>query len=107
MKKKPPPELRIPDPPSAEVLAFPSKVRAPPKQVELSEDGEFVSVLDMLYALIEDIEDMDEKDRPTGVFVGMYKDNMEKGFEHFPYYNYGLTRLELLGLLTQFQRSVI
>jgi hypothetical protein len=107
-KKRPPPHFRIPDPPSATVLPFKpgGKVpRPPPKTLELSEDGEFTGVIDMLYELIEDLEATPENERPTGIFVGMYKD--EKDSELFPYYNYGLTRIELLGLLTQFLKSVI
>lgn len=102
-----PPHFDVGTPPSAEIIPLKTKRQPAPvlKQVELSEDGEYVDVLDMLYALIEDLEKTPEKDRPTGVFVGMYHDT--KDFEHFPYYNHGLTRIELLGVLTQFMRSVI
>lgn len=105
-KKKPPEHFDVGTPPK-NVLAFPSKIKPPltPQQVELGDDNEFLSVIDMLELLLEDLYATPEAELPTGIFVGMYKNG--KDFEHFPYYNHGLTRLELLGLLTQYMRSVL
>jgi hypothetical protein len=78
-------------------------LRIPPEKVSGEDDRSVV--INLLKALLAEIEE--GRLHPTAVFVGFHEeDDDSPDMERFPYYFTGLSRLELLGLLSEVIRKL-